>query len=339
MDSKLNVKDIESHSLPIEEKNEEDQVSEYEQKMENYVCNAIPLKEMVNKGELTHIYTDGKKALFTDPNASCDPQQRMKKLNADLRTFKSGYLSLDSNGTGIFVQHDEDDPAFMKCLITGPENTPYSWGLFEFDVYIPPSYPDKPPKFTHRTTNEGQIRFNPNLYNNGYVCLSLLGTWDGPSWDPKLSSMIQILNSLQALVLVDEPYYNEPGIGQDNVSATQYKHMVREATLRYAIVGHLNNPSPIWKSVIRDHFNLVKPQICKVAAKWVKEAPEVASRCSYGNVGCQGIRSTMEEAYHLVQQAFDQLPIVQNLNDIESKHIQIDKEEKEGEEEEKEEEE
>ena len=27
------------------------------------------------------------------------------------------------------------------------------------------------------TTGAGTIRFNPNLYSNGTVCLSLLGTW------------------------------------------------------------------------------------------------------------------------------------------------------------------
>lgn len=30
------------------------------------------------------------------------------------------------------------------------------------------------------TTGGGKVRFNPNLYNNGKVCLSLLGTWSGP---------------------------------------------------------------------------------------------------------------------------------------------------------------
>jgi len=29
------------------------------------------------------------------------------------------------------------------------------------------------------TTGNGAIRFNPNLYNWGKVCLSLLGTWRG----------------------------------------------------------------------------------------------------------------------------------------------------------------
>ena len=30
-----------------------------------------------------------------------------------------------------------------------------------------------------RTTGGGTVRFNPNLYNSGKVCLSLLGTWPG----------------------------------------------------------------------------------------------------------------------------------------------------------------
>jgi hypothetical protein len=39
------------------------------------------------------------------------------------------------------------------------------------------------------------VRFNPNLYNCGKVCLSLLGTWSGAkgeTWDPSASSMLQV---------------------------------------------------------------------------------------------------------------------------------------------------
>lgn len=64
-------------------------------------------------------------------------------------------------------------------MIAGPEGTPYSDGLFEFDVFLPLQYPNTPPLMTLRTTAGGRVRFNPNLYNNGKVCLSLLGTWAG----------------------------------------------------------------------------------------------------------------------------------------------------------------
>lgn len=56
-------------------------------------------------------------------------------------------------------------------------------------------------------------RVNPNLYEEGKVCLSLLGTWFGKgneNWSTN-SNVLQILISLQGLVLVKEPYYNEAG--------------------------------------------------------------------------------------------------------------------------------
>ncbi len=39
------------------------------------------------------------------------------------------------------------------------------------------------------------MRFNPNLYNCGKVCLSLLGTWSGDrgeNWNPDVSTMLQV---------------------------------------------------------------------------------------------------------------------------------------------------
>jgi ubiquitin-protein ligase len=69
------------------------------------------------------------------------------------------------------------------------------------------------------TTGNGAVRFNPNLYNNGKVCLSLLGTWSGPSWDPATSTVLQILVSLQAMVFCPNPFFNEPGYELSEVCA------------------------------------------------------------------------------------------------------------------------
>ena len=54
---------------------------------------------------------------------------------------------------------------------------------------------------------------NPNLYEEGKVCLSILGTWAGDkseSWSPARSSILQALVSIQGLVLVKEPWFCEP---------------------------------------------------------------------------------------------------------------------------------
>lgn len=49
---------------------------------------------------------------------------------------------------------------------------------------------------------------------DGKVCLSLLNTWTGKGnevWDPSSSSILQVLVSLQGLVLNSKPYFNEAG--------------------------------------------------------------------------------------------------------------------------------
>ena len=101
-----------------------------------------------------------------------------------------------------------------NLLMFRPSETPYTGGVFEFDIFFPTGYPKVPPKVNFRTTGAGSVRFNPNLYNEGKVCLSLLGTWGGAKgeeWNADTSTIIQVLVSIQSLILVPEPYYNEPG--------------------------------------------------------------------------------------------------------------------------------
>lgn len=65
--------------------------------------------------------------------------------------------------------------------------------------------------------NSGGLRVNPNLYESGRVCLSLLNTWTGTgseTWNPNESTILQVLLSLQALVLNKKPYFNEAGYDQ-----------------------------------------------------------------------------------------------------------------------------
>jgi len=45
------------------------------------------------------------------------------------------------------------------------------------------------------TTGRHTVRFNPNLYNDGKVCLSVLNTWHGrpeEKWNAHTSSFLQV---------------------------------------------------------------------------------------------------------------------------------------------------
>jgi len=65
----------------------------------------------------------------------------------------------------------------FSVMIQGPSRTPYEDGLFFFDVQLPSDYPNSPPVFFF--ISYCTDRLNPNLYEDGKVCVSLLGTWTG----------------------------------------------------------------------------------------------------------------------------------------------------------------
>ncbi|KAL1817878.1 hypothetical protein ACET3Z_020452 [Daucus carota] len=120
----------------------------------------------------------------------------------------------------IFVRAYESRMDLLRAVIIGAEGTPYHDGLFFFDVLFPDNYPHVPPHVYYHSRG---LRLNPNLYNNGKVCLSLLNTWSGSQkemWIPNLSTMLQVLVSIQGLILNAKPYFNEPAY--DRLSGTPH---------------------------------------------------------------------------------------------------------------------
>ena len=72
---------------------------------------------------------------------------------------------------------------------------------------------------------------------------SLLGTWHGghasEKWDAKTSSLYQVLLSIQGMILVEEPMYNEPGTSgagtpEGDRKSKLYNDTIRVATLKCA---------------------------------------------------------------------------------------------------------
>lgn len=112
---------------------------------------------------------------------------------------------------GVWIRVYEDRMDLMSVMIAGPEHTPYEDGMFLFDIHLGKNYPHSPPSCHY--VSFCADRLNPNLYEDGKVCVSLLGTWAGKGsevWGP-CSTLLQVIVSIQGLILVPEPYYNEAG--------------------------------------------------------------------------------------------------------------------------------
>ncbi|KAF9192393.1 hypothetical protein BGZ50_008523 [Haplosporangium sp. Z 11] len=62
----------------------------------------------------------------------------------------------------LFLHYDDSNIMNIKAMITGPPDTPYCLGQFEFSLQFPRDYPTNPPKVLALTTNHGRTRFNPN---------------------------------------------------------------------------------------------------------------------------------------------------------------------------------
>ncbi|EJU00013.1 hypothetical protein DACRYDRAFT_23552 [Dacryopinax primogenitus] len=113
----------------------------------------------------------------------------------------------------ILVRAYEDRTDLLRCLIIGPDNTPYEDAPFVIDWYLEPTFPQAPPQAHFHSWTNGNGRVNPNLYEEGKVCLSILNTWTGDraeSWSAARSSLLQAFVSIQGLVLVKEPWFCEP---------------------------------------------------------------------------------------------------------------------------------
>ncbi|KAI9698339.1 MAG: hypothetical protein M1820_007501 [Bogoriella megaspora] len=145
----------------------------------------------------------------------------------------------------ISVACRDSDVRHVKALIIGPPETPYEFGFFEFWVKFGKEYPTKAPHVNMITTNGGQTRFNPNIYSQGKVCLSILGTWRGERGEEWSSAqgLESILISIQSL-MSSNPYENEPGYeNQESQQAIlekeAYVDKIRHETLRIAVIQRL----------------------------------------------------------------------------------------------------
>jgi ubiquitin-protein ligase len=183
--------------------------------------------------------------------------------------------AMDLTENGLFWIPDETDLTHGWAIICGPEDSPYYGGSFCFEVRFPDDYPFSPPVFNY-LTNDGRTRFNPNLYKNGKVCLSLLNTWQGEPWSG-VQSLSSVLQCIQTAVLHAEPLRNEPAYASISTHRdfAVYNRMVFHATLEIAILSHMADPPPYLVPVyepFRDHAIKAIPALITkaraLAAEW-----------------------------------------------------------------------
>ena len=226
-----------------------------------------------------------------DAKKSVPLQQAMKGLarpsRAWMKAVRAAHKQLASGlPQGTLAMTFADAPAVCRFLIVGPPGTPFAYVPWVFDAFLGPGFPAEPPAVHVHSFTERQA--SPNLYADGKVCLSLLGTWEaqeeGEGWQAT-STLLQVVTSLQGLVLCDLPYFQEAGYArfrkerESGASAKLYNQNSICISLQ-SLLAMLNSPLQGLEGVLRAHAQAVTPRAVKVLGGLVGEPVPQASASS-----------------------------------------------------------
>ena len=160
--------------------------------------------------------------------------RNLKRIMIDVKEI------MDDPIDKIYYAHDEQNALKGYACLTGPEKTPYEHGFYFFEFDFPTNYPFSPPSLKF-INYDGATRFNPNLYINGKVCLSILNTWDGEKWSA-CQSIRTVLLTLITL-LNEEPLLNEPGITREHPNFENYHTLIEYKNVEISILKYLQKPN------------------------------------------------------------------------------------------------
>jgi ubiquitin-protein ligase len=221
------------------------------------------------------------KSFHYSANSICSlTSNQVSRLEKEFRILKKSIIL--HQDASIFFCIEKSNVNKIRFIISGPKNTPYEYGLFIFDMCMSKDFPSTPPLVN--LSNHGNKRFNPNLYACGKVCLSLLGTWRGDKnemWNSSISTLYQLLISIQSQILVDEPFFNEPGyersIGTKEgiANSKEYNYNIKQYTVDHAMCDLLSNDNySEFMPVIKKYFKKQKSSIVKTLNSWLDTMPQ-----------------------------------------------------------------
>ena len=178
-------------------------------------------------------------------------QDTVKRLLKDVRHIMKNPLT----DNGIYYVHDSDDMMKGYAMIVGPKDTPYFGGYYFFELQYPGDYPHSPPKVFYRT-NGDNVRFNPNLYTSGKVCVSLLNTWHGEQWT-SCQSITTILLTLCTL-LCKYPLLNEPGLTKTHRDFDNYTKIIEYKNVEIAVLKMIEQTPNYFPTIFTVFFSEMK---------------------------------------------------------------------------------
>lgn len=119
-----------------------------------------------------------------------------------------------------------DDMFTWEGFIFGPDDSPYTGGVFNLVIQFPKDYPFRPPVVTFQTRI-----YHPNINSSGGICLDILKN----QWSPALT-VSKVLLSITSLLTDANP--NDPLVPEIahvyRTNRAEFDEKARAYTLKYA---------------------------------------------------------------------------------------------------------
>ena len=218
--------------------------------------------------------------------------------------------SVDAEGLasqGIYYIPCEANIQLGTAMLIGREGTPYYGGFYFFSIEFPDDYPFSPVR-ARSLTQDGHTRFNPNMYLDGKVCLSILNTWhDGPQWSG-VQTLTSVLLAIMSDVLTAKPLQNEPAYRDygDSAESLTYNRLLWHANLQTAILQQL---------CVIPHY--ATPFLAIMKPEFIKRLPTLLKLCGDASVHdgtsetCRVFRMTHKYNFVLLSQRLSELGAVE----------------------------
>ncbi|PWA72128.1 ubiquitin-conjugating enzyme family protein [Artemisia annua] len=175
----------------------------------------------------------------------------------------------------MFVRVYELRMDLLRVAIIGPEGTPYHDGLFFFDLFFPNTYPKKPPLVRYHS---GGLVIHPHVFKCGEVCLRYFTPIDcerNKMWENGTSNMLQLLVSMQDLILNSKPFFSGRAFPKlrNSMHREKYSLLYNETILIKSLktmMYTMNKPPKNFEDLVAGHFRKQVSSILKACEAYTE---------------------------------------------------------------------
>ncbi|RZC58895.1 hypothetical protein C5167_006198 [Papaver somniferum] len=304
--SKNELDEEEKKSTNIGRKGRQDEEVVIQIRVEEKEVEKVQRKEFKQFDVVKSTAQVGNKAFTSDHHLNQISLDRQNRIMQEWKLLKKGLPD------SIYVRVHEQRTDFLEALIVGGAGTPYSDALFYFHIIFPSNYPLAPPTLYFKTTFECDglgVDFLKYNDRDGIYIRDIKGL---EKWNPKESTILEILVSIQLSFHIEKPYFRNHNMNDSRlVEAIENGYKFDESYDRDervfkrkcdTILATLKKPPKVFEEFVAQHFRDRAEAILIACQPYCRV--KYGDRPIYETKFCRKYRDSMANKYAKLLKAF-----------------------------------